>query len=559
MEGQAPPPCYEKKRPKQQGVPTRHVMFLFAGQADLAGLPHVTNVLVDNAARCYASFASEAAAVAAAETLRDRVSVDEATVKKQPIEAYFCTSSQDDERPLPVSSVSLSGVLGADAPPGLVLAADFVTQEEERELLAFFDQQRWDEDIKRRVQHYGFRFDYGSRSVNPAFAAVTPIPPVLSRLSDRLVAAGMPHAPDQITVNEYVAGIGIKPHVDTHSAFTDGIASLSLGAPIAMELKESAGERRFGVGLPPRSLLVMRGESRYAWTHGIAARKADVFDEGVLVPRQRRVSVTFRKVLSVGSECRCEWPACCDSQSRVAAAPASQVEREGVEGFYNRIADHFSATRHTPWPRVAEFVRGCARHSTLLDVGCGNGRHMLAGEQGAGVVMFGCDLIKRFVQICARERKLEVLRCDALHLPYRSSVFDSIMCVAVIHHLASEERRLRALEELVRVTALKGRVLVTVWAFEQQEAEKSKRHFEGQDVTVPWVLPAEHDPLRVAEVQQTDPKQRRRLPPASVDRYCHVFVKGELEELAARLPNVQLLDSYYDNANWAVVLRKIAL
>ena len=49
---------------------------------------------------------------------------------------------------------------------------------------------------------------------------------------------------------------------------------------------------------------------------------------------------------------------------------------------------------------------------------------------------------------------------------------------------------MRALVELVRVTALKGRVLVTAWAFEQT-SESSKRQFESQDVQVPWVLPAE--------------------------------------------------------------------
>ncbi len=64
---------------------------------------------------------------------------------------------------------------------------------------------------------------------------------------------------------------------------------------------------------------------------------------------------------------------------------------------------------------------------------------------------------------------------------------------------------------------------------------------------------------RAAELAGLDPQQRRRLPPASVDRFCHVFARGELEALAARLPNVQIEDAYYDNANWAVVLRKIAL
>ena len=115
------------------------------------------------------------------------------------------------------------------------------------------------------------------------------------------------------------------------------------------------------------------------------------------------------------------------------------------------------------------------------------------------------------------------------------------------------------LQELVRVTRLKGVVLVTAWAFEQ--TAESKRTFDSQDVSVPWVLPASHDPDRIDEVEAAgDAKSVRKLPPASVDRYCHVFVKGELEELVLRLGNkVQIVDSYYDQANWACIFKKVAL
>ena len=32
-----------------------------------------------------------------------------------------------------------------------------------------------------------------------------------------------PQMPDQVTVNEYPPGVGIAPHVDTHSAFEEAI------------------------------------------------------------------------------------------------------------------------------------------------------------------------------------------------------------------------------------------------------------------------------------------------------------------------------------------------
>jgi hypothetical protein len=54
--------------------------------------------------------------------------------------------------------------------PGLRLLLDFVSEQEERELLAALERQPWHSLAKRRVQHYGFKFDYTVRAA-PADAA----------------------------------------------------------------------------------------------------------------------------------------------------------------------------------------------------------------------------------------------------------------------------------------------------------------------------------------------------------------------------------------------------
>jgi hypothetical protein len=57
------------------------------------------------------------------------------------------------------------------------------------------------------------------------------------------------------------------------------------------------------VWLPPRSVLVLTGEARYAWTHGIAPRVRDRVEDTVdgggwqWQERGVRVSVTFRWLL----------------------------------------------------------------------------------------------------------------------------------------------------------------------------------------------------------------------------------------------------------------------
>jgi alkylated DNA repair protein alkB family protein 8 len=101
-----------------------------------------------------------------------------------------------------------------------------------------------------------------------------------------LVLQELPEVPviDQLTVNEYTPGVGIAPHVDTHSSFTGAIMSLSLAGGCVMVFRKSyialnpcssrggdgagqvhQGDRQVLVYLPPRSLVLMSGEARYAW------------------------------------------------------------------------------------------------------------------------------------------------------------------------------------------------------------------------------------------------------------------------------------------------------
>lgn len=39
-------------------------------------------------------------------------------------------------------------------------------------------------------------------------------------------------------------------------------------------------------------------------------------------------------------------------------------------------------------------------------------------------------------------------------------------------------------------------------------------------------------------------------------RYYHVFRRGELEQILAQIPNIVIVESVYDNANWCVVVEK---
>ncbi len=69
------------------------------------------------------------------------------------------------------------------------------------------------------------------------------------------------------------------------------------------------------------------------------------------------------------------------SESTVPSVPKSetdacQLEQEHVHKVYNEIAHTFSDSRYRPWPRVAEFLRTFSSGSSVLDIGCGNGKYL---------------------------------------------------------------------------------------------------------------------------------------------------------------------------------------
>jgi hypothetical protein len=111
----------------------------------------------------------------------------------------------------------------------------------------------------------------------------------------------------QAIINLYRPGEGISPHVDLLRRFGDGIVGVSLGdGGVAMRFAR-AGEDgdEHDVWLPSGSVLVLTGEARYKWTHGIAPRLRDKVEiaaagEGdgwMWQERGVRVSVTFRWLL----------------------------------------------------------------------------------------------------------------------------------------------------------------------------------------------------------------------------------------------------------------------
>ena len=197
--------------------------------------------------------------------------------------------------PLPSRNQEAIAAIG-----GLQYVENYIDKHQHDWLLTRIDKyhkHQWLDDLKRRVQHYGFKYDYKARRVDMGMR-LGELPEWLKRLSQKLHQdEHMPEVADQVIVNEYLPGQGISSHVDCEPCFEDTIVSLSLGASCVMDFTNKSDKtKKVPVWLAPRSLVVLSGEARHEWLHGIAARKSDEWN-GQKHERQRRVSLTFRKVI----------------------------------------------------------------------------------------------------------------------------------------------------------------------------------------------------------------------------------------------------------------------
>lgn len=178
--------------------------------------------------------------------------------------------------------------------PGLSYITEYVESEQELALISIIDTKPWIVELKRKTQHYGYKYDYKSRSIDPSHY-IGLVPDWLQQISERLYCEGVFHKiPDQVIINEYEPGQGISAHIDCIPCFDKVICSLSLGSTCVMNFTRNDVKK--SILLKPRSLLILKDEARYSWKHGIAARKSDKF-QGISLFRNRRISLTFRSTL----------------------------------------------------------------------------------------------------------------------------------------------------------------------------------------------------------------------------------------------------------------------
>ena len=191
-----------------------------------------------------------------------------------------------------------TGLQEIESVPGLKFMEDFLTPEEQALCVERVDsaEGEWRYDLRRRVQHYGWRYDYKARAITPDME-IGALPDWLSELAKKLYdeTNGLfDRPPEQVIVNEYEPGQGIAMHVD-HKGFGPTVCTISLLDDWEMDFSE---RRDKAPALLKRgSCVLLTGQSRSDWQHGIAPRKSEALVSGRR-QRKRRLSLTFRTVLN---------------------------------------------------------------------------------------------------------------------------------------------------------------------------------------------------------------------------------------------------------------------
>ena len=203
-----------------------------------------------------------------------------------------------------------------------------------------------------------------------------------------------------------------------------------------------------------------------------------------------------------------------------------------VEQVYDKIAAHFDVSRQRVWGSVKLFLNSLSAKSSVLDIGCGNGKNMLFRKD---LIMQGIDISNEQVKIC-QKKNLTASVASMTNLPFPHNTFDNMLCIATYHHLDNDIERQTSLKEMYRCLKPNGQILITVWALEQHS--DSTFRFSKSDELVPWTTQSGE----------------------TFYRYYHIYRKDELLEEINRLYPAFLNEKTqvgWELGNWYIILTKL--
>ncbi len=232
-------------------------------------------------------------------------------------------------------------------------------------------------------------------------------------------------------------------------------------------------------------------------------------------------------------------------------------ENYSIVDAYRNISSHYKALKKKPWRDFVKFLNYLENHYALpkqgivADFGTGNGRNLLVFTS-PNWEKIALDI--SFELISAIEKStVYPINSDVKSLPFVKKDVDLALCIATLHHLASEEDVLKALREINAVLKPNSYLILSVWRRWKRSTFfpmlldlmlfplkkfKSKKWRHG-DIWIPW---------------KNEKKE------VITKRYYHLFTKRELIRVT-KANNFTLIDLQTSGGknnkdNYFVLLKK---
>ena len=213
------------------------------------------------------------------------------------------------------------------------------------------------------------------------------------------------------------------------------------------------------------------------------------------------------------------------------------------------IAESFDETRQHPWQECLDFIATCS--GTGVDIGCGNGRHLIPLARRCDRVI-GLDSASAMAGIARKNLRqacldnAAIMVANAARLPLVDNAADCILFIASLHNIPGRGRRVAALCELRRVLRPGGKALLSVWSkWQDRWRRKSLQQLfmpgrKAGDVMVPW-----------------------KKDDMDVQRFYHLYGRRELQRdirqaglYVSMLWSVKKASKRYPDNHFAVVTKK---
>jgi len=209
------------------------------------------------------------------------------------------------------------------------------------------------------------------------------------------------------------------------------------------------------------------------------------------------------------------------------------------EETYDIVSEEWDNKRQYEWEQIVNFLKSISNNSSLLDLGCGAGRHLETALKldFKKENILGSDQSQNQLNI-VKEKGFKTKKADLINLPFENSSYDNIICIAAHHHLLDPKEQLKSLEEIKRVLKNNGKVLISNWfptkEYVKKQLEKNKFQFLDE---------------KKQKVRVTFTFENKKY-----DRYYYLFKEEELIELCKNA-NLEIESKEYNKGNLYLILR----